>query len=114
MEPLSEARLLRIFIGESDRHHGRPLYEAIVEEARRRGLAGATVVRGCLGYGASSRIHAAKLLDLSTDLPMVIEIVDVADKIDSFLPDLHTMVGDGLITVERVEVLMYRGGRRAR
>lgn len=104
----SEAELLRIFIGESDKHHGRPLYEVIVEEARRRHLAGATVLRGTLGYGASSRIHTAKILRLSEDLPMVIEIVDAPEKIAAFLPDLDTMIGEGLVTLERVRVIMYR------
>jgi PII-like signaling protein len=104
----SEAELLRVFIGESDKHHGRPLYEVIVEEARRRQLAGATVLRGTLGYGASSRIHTAKILRLSEDLPMVIEIVDAPEKIAAFLPDLDAMIGEGLVTLERVRVIMYR------
>ena len=84
------------------------MYEAIVEEARRRGLAGATVLRGTLGYGAASRIHTAKILRLSEDLPMVVEIVDEADKINQFLPDLDQMIGEGLVTIEKVEVLVYR------
>lgn len=104
----TEGKLLRIFIGESDRWHGQPLYEAIVLEARRRGLAGATVIKGIMGFGAHSRIHTAKLLELSQDLPMVVEIVDAADKIEAFVPELETMVGDGLITIERAEVLLYR------
>jgi len=104
----SEAELLRIFIGESDKHQGRPLYEVLVEEARRRHLAGATVLRGTLGYGASSRIHTAKILRLSEELPMVIEIVDAPEKIAAFLPDLESMIGEGLVTLERVRVLMYR------
>ena len=103
-----EAKLLRIFVGESDKYRGRPLYEAIVEEARRRHLAGATVLRGPLGYGASSRIHTAKILRLSEDLPMVIEIVDQEDKIHAFLPDLDAMIGEGLVTMEKVEVIFYR------
>ena len=103
-----EARLLRIFVGESDKYQGRPLYEAIVESARKRHLAGATVLRGPLGYGASSRIHTAKILRLSEDLPMVIEIVDVEEKINAFLPDLDEMIGEGLVTLEKVEVLFYR------
>jgi PII-like signaling protein len=103
-----EAKLLRIFIGESDKYKGRPLYEAIVEEARRRHLAGATVLRGPLGYGASSRIHTAKILRLSEDLPMVIEIVDEEEKIHAFLPDLDEMMGEGLVTMEKVEVIFYR------
>ncbi|MCI0462598.1 MAG: DUF190 domain-containing protein [Gemmataceae bacterium] len=104
----SEAELLRVFIGEGDKHHGRPLYEVIVEEARRRGLAGATVLRGTLGFGANSRIHTAKILRLSEDLPMVVEIVDVPAKIEAFLPDLSGMIEEGLVTLEKVRVLVYR------
>jgi hypothetical protein len=109
----SEAELLRIFIGEDDKYHGRPLYEVIVEEARKRGLAGATVLRGVLGFGAHSRIHTAKLLRLSEDLPMVIEIVDQPDRIAAFLPDLDIMIQEGLVTLERVRVLVYRHGQPA-
>jgi PII-like signaling protein len=104
----SEAELLRIFIGESDKHRGRPLYEVLVEKARHRGLAGATVLRGTLGFGASSRIHTAKILRLSEDLPMVVEIVDAAEKIESFLPELDEMIGEGLVTLERVRIILYR------
>lgn len=104
----SEAELLRIFIGESDKHDGRPLYEAIIEEARRRGLAGATVLRGTLGYGANSRIHTAKILRLSEDLPMVVEIVDSAEQIAEFLPELDSLIGEGLVTLEKVRVIVYR------
>ena len=107
----TEGKLLRIFIGEADRWRGKPLYEAIVLEARQRGLAGATVLKGIMGFGAHSRIHTTKLLELSQDLPIVIEIVDAPDKIDAFMPDLEQMVGDGLITLERAEVLLYRPGR---
>jgi PII-like signaling protein len=103
--------LLRIFIGESDKHEGRPLYEVIVEEARRRGLAGATVTRGVMGFGAHSRIHTSKILRLSEDLPMLIEIVDEAGKIEAFLPDLDTMIQEGLVTLERVHIVIYRDGR---
>jgi PII-like signaling protein len=103
-----EAELLRIFIGESDKHQGRPLYEVIVEEARRRGLAGATVLRGTLGFGANSRIHTAKILRLSEDLPMVIEVVDRPERIAEFLPDLDRMIGEGLVTLEKVRVIAYR------
>lgn len=103
-----EAELLRIFIGESDKLHGRPLYEVIVEDARRRGMAGATVLRGVLGFGASSRIHTAKILRLSEDLPMVIEIVDKPERIAEFLPDLDAMIGEGLVTLEKVRVIAYR------
>lgn len=103
-----EAELLRIFIGESDRYEGRPLYEAIVAEARRQCLGGATVFRGLLGYGAHSRMHTAKLLRLSEDLPIIIEIVDSTEKIQGFLPDLDHMMEEGLVTVERAKVLVYR------
>ena len=106
-----EAELLRIFIGESDRYDGKPLYEAIVEEARRQNLGGATVFRGLLGYGAHSRMHTAKLLRLSEDLPVVIEIVDSTEKIQAFLPDLDRMMDEGLVTVERAKVLVYRHGK---
>jgi PII-like signaling protein len=109
----AEGKLLRIFVGEADRWQGKPLYEAIVIEARQRGLAGATVIKGFMGFGAHSRIHTAKLLELSQDLPIVVEIVDTAEKIEAFMPDLEKMVGDGLITLERAEVLLYRPGRQA-
>ncbi len=104
----SEGELLRIFIGESDKHHGRPLYEVIVEEARRQGLAGATVLRGTLGFGANSRIHTAKILRLSEDLPMVVEIVDIPERIAAFLPTLDGMIREGLVTLERVRIVAYR------
>jgi uncharacterized protein len=104
----SEAQLLRIFVGESDKSAGRPLYEVIVEEARKRGMAGATVLRGTLGFGANSRIHTAKILRLSEDLPMVIEIVDTPERIAAFLPDLDAMIGEGLVTLEKVSVIAYR------
>jgi len=109
----SEAWLLRIFIGESDRHEGRPLYEKITELARRRGLAGATVLRGVTGFGANSRIHTAKILRLSEDLPMVVEIVDAPERIEAFLPELDAMITEGLVTLEKVRVFAYRhsGGR---
>ncbi len=103
-----EAELLRIFIGESDHYGHRPLYEAIVEEARRRGLAGATVVRGLMGFGKASLIHTAKILRLSEDLPLVVEIVDTIERIEGFLPDLDRMIGDGLVTLEKVRVVTYR------
>ena len=105
----TEGKLLRIFIGEADRWHGRPLYEAIIEEARKRGLAGATAWKGTMGFGKHSRLHTAKILRLSEDLPVVIEIVDAPDKLDAFLPELDRMVGEGLVTVERAEVILYRG-----
>lgn len=103
-----EAALLRIFIGESDKFDGRSLCEAIVEEARKRGLAGATALRGFLGFGANSRIHTSKVLRLSEDLPVVVEIVDEAQKIEAFLPDLDKMIGEGLVTLEKVRVIVYR------
>lgn len=103
-----DARLLRIFIGESDTHDGRPLYQAIVEVLRREGLAGATVLRGIEGFGKSSRLHTAHILRLSEDLPIVIECVDTADRIEGVLPALDNMIGDGLVTLERVEIRVYR------
>ena len=111
----TEGKLLRLFIGEADRWHGRPLYEAIVEEARQRGLAGATVWKGSLGFGAHSRMHTAKILRLSADLPVVIEIVDASEKIVSFVRErLDEMVLEGLVTLERVEVIMYRAPDKPR
>ncbi|ALJ89937.1 DUF190 domain-containing protein [Thermus aquaticus] len=103
-----EAKLLRIFIGESDRHGGRPLYEAIVLEARKRGLSGASVFKGFMGFGAHSRIHSAKVLQLSEDLPVMVEIVDTEEKIRGFLPVLDGMVREGLVTLEKVEVIRYQ------
>lgn len=102
-----QAFLLRIFIGESDSFEGRPLYEAIVLRAREMHLAGATVLRGALGYGRSSRLHTAKILRLSEDLPLVIEIVDAEDRINAFLPELERIMGSGLVTLERVRVIQY-------
>jgi PII-like signaling protein len=103
-----EGKLLRIFIGESDRWNGKPLYEAIVLASREHGLAGATVLRGPMGFGANSHIHTSKILRLSEDLPMIIEIVDVENKIHDFLPVLDEMVVEGLITLETVHILRYR------
>jgi uncharacterized protein len=107
MQPPQEAVLARIFIGEGDRFEGRPLYEEIVLKARETGLAGATVLRGPMGFGHSSRLHTTKILQLSEDLPLVIEIVDSPDRIQSFLPLLDGMMGSGLITLEKVQVLRY-------
>jgi PII-like signaling protein len=104
-----EAVLLRIFLGESDRWHHQPLYEAIVLKARERHLAGATVLRGPMGFGKSSRLHTAKILRLSMDLPLVIEIVDTEEKIQAFLPELDQMLQSGLVTLEKVQVIQYRG-----
>lgn len=103
-----DAVLLRILIGESDRWRHQPLYEAIVMRARETGLAGATVLRGPMGFGASSRVHTAKILQLSTDLPLVIEIVDTEEQINGFLPLLDEMMGGGLVTLEKVKVIHYR------
>lgn len=107
-----EGTLLRVFIGESDRHEGLPLYEWLVREARGRGLAGATVLRGLEGFGAHSRLHTARVLRLSTDLPIVVEIVDTREKIEQFLPVVDGAIGEGLATLERVEVRFYRSGGR--
>jgi hypothetical protein len=103
-----EGQLLRIFVGESDRHEGKPLHEAIVLLARERGLAGATVLRGITGFGAASRIHTTKILRLSEDLPIVIEIADRPDRIASILPEIDRMVGEGLMTLEKVHIVKYR------
>jgi uncharacterized protein len=103
-----EALLLRIFLGEADRQKHLPLYEAIVLKARELHLAGATVFRGVLGFGRSSHMHSAKILRLSTDLPIVIEIVETQEKIDAFLPHLERMMGGGLVTLERVQVIQDR------
>ena len=113
MQIPTEAMLLRIFIGESDRWQHKPLYEAIVLKAREMHLAGATVLRGPMGFGKASRLHTSKILRLSMDLPLVIEIVDSEDKINSFLPVLDEMVGGGLVTMEKVKVIDYRAGKEA-
>lgn len=113
MNSMQQATLLRIFIGESDQHDGRPLFEAIVLKARGEHLAGATVLRGPMGYGHSSRLHTASVLRLSEDLPIVVEIVDADDKIAAFLPTLEAMMGGGLITMETVRVLRYSAGQGA-
>ncbi|TGQ31237.1 MULTISPECIES: DUF190 domain-containing protein [unclassified Mesorhizobium] len=107
MQIPKQAVLLRIFIGEDDRDNGRPLYESIVLKAREMHLAGATVVRGGMGFGHSSRLHTTKILRLSEDLPLVVEIVDSEDKINGFLPVLETIMGSGLVTLEKVQVLQY-------
>src|SRR5713226_6446997 len=107
MQIPKQAQLLRIFIGEADRHDGKPLYEAIVLKARELHVAGATVLRGGLGYGHSSRLHTSKILRLSDDLPLVLEIVDGEKKISAFLPVLDDMMTSGLITLENVQVLQY-------
>src|SRR4051794_14571700 len=109
MELPRESILLRIYIGESDRFEHLPLYEAIVLKARELHLAGATVIRGAMGFGHSSRIHTSKILRLSADLPLVIEIIDGEEKINGFLPVLEKMIGGGLVTLENVRVLHYLG-----
>jgi hypothetical protein len=107
-----EGKLLRVFVGESDRLGRKPLYQAIVEMLREEGLAGATVLRGVEGFGAHSRLHTARILRLSEDLPVVIEAVDRAERIDAILPKLDTMVTEGLVTLERVEIIAYRAGQK--
>lgn len=106
-------KLLRIFVGESDTWHGKPLYQAIVQRVREHGLAGATVVRGIEGFGANSHLHTARILRLSEDLPLVIEIVDTEERISSVLPLLDEMVSEGLVTLETVEVIAYRSSAPA-
>jgi PII-like signaling protein len=103
-------KLLRIFIGESDRHGIAPLYTAIVERARKAGIAGATVFKGIEGYGGHSVVHAARVFDLSSDLPILVEIVDSEERIRAFLPELDGMVREGLVTLETVEIIHYRSG----
>jgi PII-like signaling protein len=103
-----EGKLLRLFIGESDTWHGRPLYQAIVERVRAEGLAGATVVRGIEGFGADSHLHTSRILRLSEDLPVVIEIVDTPERIDRVVPLLDEMVSEGMLTLERVQIVSYR------
>ncbi len=112
MELPEDSVLLRIFIGEADRWQRLPLYEAIVKRAREMHLAGATVLRASMGFGKSSRLHTSKILRLSIDLPVVVEIVDTQERIDTFLPVLDTMIGGGLVTLEKVKVIHYRGAQR--
>ncbi|MBM4422948.1 MAG: DUF190 domain-containing protein [Chloroflexi bacterium] len=107
-----ESYLLRIFIGDSDRHEGRPLYEWIVMEARRSGLAGATVLRGMMGFGAHSRIHTAKIERLSDDLPVVVEIVDAREKLEAFLDGIDGAIHEGVATMEKAQVKFYRSGKK--
>jgi PII-like signaling protein len=110
MQIPKDGALLRVFIGETKQYEGRPLYEAIVLKAREMHMAGATVLRGPMGYGRTSRLHTAKVLRLSDDLPIVVEIVDSQEKIDEFLPTLDGMIGSGLVTLEKVQVLKYGDG----
>lgn len=112
MEIPHDSLLLRIFIGESDRYDGRPLHEAIVLKAREQHLAGATVLRGTMGFGKSSRLHTSKILRLSYDLPVVIEITDSEETINAFLPVLDGMISGGLITLEKVRAIRYLGAKR--
>ena len=106
----TDGYLLRIFIGESDKWHGKPLYEAIVLKAREIHMAGATVLRGPMGFGAHSRLHTTKIMRLSEDLPMIVEIVDSKEKIDELMPQIDAMVQEGLVTLEPVQVIKYRAG----
>lgn len=106
-----EGHLLRIFVGESDKHEHVPLYEWIVRKARESGLAGDTVIRGLQGFGPTSRIHTCKILRLSEDLPIVIEIVDCIEKIDAFWPQVQDVIPEGLVTIEKVQIKFYRGGK---
>ena len=108
-----EGKLLRIFIGESDRHGRKPLYQAIVEMLREEGMAGATVLRGIEGFGATSHLHTARILRLSEDLPIVIEVADTAERIEAIMPKIDEMVSDGMVTLERVEVVTYRAQEKA-
>ncbi len=111
MKTPAEGKLLRIFIGETDKWQGRPLYEAIVLLAKKEGMAGATALKGFLGFGCKSHLHTAKLLRLSEDLPVIIEIVDSEEKIEKFLPLLDLMIKEGLVTLEKANVLLYRAGQ---
>lgn len=113
MKVPQDGYLLRIFIGESDQWHGKPLYEAIVLKARELHLAGATVLRGPMGFGANSRLHTTKILRLSEDLPMIVEIVDAKEKIDELMPCIDEMVQEGLVTLEQVQVIRYRSSNGA-
>ncbi len=106
----AEGKLLRIFIGEADKWNGRPLYEEIIYLAKKEKMAGATAIKGFMGFGCKSHLHTTKLLRLSEDLPIVIEIVDSEEKIQAFLPLLDPMVKEGLMTVEKANVLLYRAG----
>ena len=103
-----EGKLLRIFIGESDKHGRKPLYQAIVEMLREEGMAGATVLRGIEGFGATSHLHTARILRLSEDLPIVIEVADTAERIEAIMPKIDEMVSEGMVTIERIEVVTYR------
>ncbi|PIR16916.1 MAG: hypothetical protein COV46_06330 [Deltaproteobacteria bacterium CG11_big_fil_rev_8_21_14_0_20_49_13] len=112
MQLPSDAQLLRIFIGESDRHNGRSLYEAIVDMARKQGMAGATVLRGLMGFGAHSRMHTAKILRLSEDLPIIIEIVDKQERVKTLMEAIDPMIDEGLVTLEKATVIAYRAHKK--
>lgn len=112
MKPPENALRVRIYTGEDDKHRGRALHEALVEEARRFGLAGATVIRGVIGFGANSRVHTSKILRLSSDLPVITEIVDEHGKIEAFLPVLDEMIQEGLVVTEEVRVIHYRHNKK--
>ena len=107
-----QGHLLRIFIGESDKYKGKPLYEWIVQSARENGIAGTTVLRGIEGFGAHSRIHTSKILRLSEDMPIVIEIVDTLEKINNFIPLIDDAIDEGMATIEKVEIRFYRSGKK--
>ncbi len=109
-----EGKLLRIFIGESDKHEGRPLYEWIVIKAKESGMAGATVLRGLMGFGANSKIHTSKILRLSVDMPVVVEIVDTKEKIEQFLNSIESVIKEGLVTLEYAEVKIYRSSKKTK
>lgn len=113
MKSMTESYLLRIFIGESDRFNGRPLYEALVEHARKKGLSGATVTRGILGFGANSLIHTSKILRLSEDLPLIVEIVDSEANLEVFLKEIDPMMSEGLVTIEKVRAVIYRKDKKS-
>jgi len=113
MELPPEGQLLRIFIGESDKHEGKPLYEWLVIKAKEQGLAGATVLRGLMGFGANSRIHTSKILRLSLDLPIVVEIVDTPEKIKAFLSCTEAVIKVGLVTLEKAKVHIYRSNNKS-
>ena len=107
----SNGKLLRIFIGEDDKWNGQPLYESIIQLAKKNGIAGATALKGFMGYGCKSHMHTTKLLRLSEDLPIIIEIIDSEEKINNFIPHLDEMVKEGLVTLENINVIMYRAGK---
>jgi len=114
MELTGERVIMRVFVGERDKFQGKPLYEAIVELLRSRHYAGATVLRGIVGFGASSRLHTDRFVELATDLPIVIECVETRERIDAVLPEIDAMMGGGLVSLERVEVLVHRSSKARR